>query len=120
MKKDETLGIVVGAAAMVGAFLWARKHTKPTEGIGGLSTRELEDRVWGFSSYGRGRIHFYARVNGETREFTNTDTISYDRIQERDDLMDHERGTMGLTYRQALERFYRYAQNEGKEWYPWR
>lgn len=41
MKKDETLGIVVGAAAMVGAFLWARKHTQGTSGIGAAKKRRI-------------------------------------------------------------------------------
>lgn len=43
MKKDETLGIVVGAAAMVGAFLWARKHTQGTSGIGAAKKRSYVD-----------------------------------------------------------------------------
>lgn len=105
--------ITGGALFLAWQGYMKRKHEEasvmPTDGVSGLTTRELEQLVWGFGTRGRGRIHFYAEINGEVQEFENTDTISYDRIQQRDEIADNKPGILGLTYKQALERFYNYA-----------
>ena len=91
------------AAAAVGAWLIA-KSKKAISGIGSLTTKELENKMWGFGSAGGGRIHYYVDFRGEIYEIESNNTIAYDRIKEHEygEIDDRIQNENWLTYRQAL------------------
>lgn len=72
-----------------------------------MTLKQLEDSLTGISC-SAGVVRFGIKYKGRwyTRCVCN-DTISFDRIRQRDNLSDSQMGTYGLTYKQALSTLYR-------------